>query len=477
MNRYIATLLTLAGITVSAFAANDDLSSHRNYQVVANDIFYDGYNTKEILDADRNDGVIRHTNYLHEYPLDLNTLTDIDSNLKLEVEIGARCDNYDRMGRVMLVFKPKGEDATGTGENADRIELARFITPFMNMNRQPNTVPYIYELNDLSYLFNDRSLRDNYDFALQVEVFGIPYAANQQIIGCANRQDVFAVNASFSWDSNADVALPDSKPSSVAAPASSVASLIPIYTSKTEIHGNVNFNNYKEVATDTLGVATRTFDFEVDKDLQYSRLMLILTNHGAAVNGEEYIRRTHLVYVDGQLVHSFIPGGVSCEPYRVYNTQRNGIYMDTPQDDWEEWNNWCPGQAVPIRRIDLGLLKQGHHKVMIRVPGAEFYGQDGDFRPSLYLHGRTDSDFAETGINTVQADDRLAVTLTRQGDNLLFETTEEIAELALYSIDGYLLEGLYNPGNSYSISDYAQGQYILMLIGRSGKYESFKLIK
>lgn len=470
-------VITAPAYSADAFASNEAASDHVQYLIVKDDVFYDGYYTQEILGSTNEDKITRHSNYLHEYPIDTNILKGLSNNFKVELRLGALCDNYDRMGRVMLSYRPKGEDwaENYNGENGTRIELGRFITPFMNKNSLPNLVPYEFELQDLSYILEDRDNIDKYDYFLQVEVFGVPYAANTQVRGCANRQDVFSVTVYLSWDRSG--VNPNSPvEASANRMLSSTSSLIPIYTAKTEIYGNVNLNNYKDVATDTIGTATRTFSFNVDKDLKNSRLMLISTPHGAAENGEEYVRRLHLVYVDGELVNTFIPGGVSCEPYRRFNTQGNFIYGATPQDDWEEWNNWCPGQAVPIRRIDLGELKQGKHTVMLRVPDAEFFGNDGDIRPSMYLHGSTWRELDPAGVEEISAE-RLPIQFLRQGDLISFNCEEDLNELALYSIDGQLLEGRYIPGNQFSIADYAPGQYILVVIGESGRYDSFKLIK
>ena len=212
--------------------------------------------------------------------------------------------------------------------------------------------------------------------------------------------------------------------------------VVPVYLKTPEHYGNVNLNNYNEQATDTLGVTTRTFEFEVSEDVNDACIYLILTNHGAGANGEEYVRRHHLVYYDDDIVLSYKPGGVSCEPYRQYNTQANGIYGTKPLKDsyWEANSNWCPGQAVPIREIRLGAVKAGKHSVMIRVPDAVFYGNDGDFRPSIYFHGLTDG-VIEASVDRVWFEGA-SVDVNIEGRIVKFASNEPVVMVTVHSYDG-----------------------------------------
>ena len=94
-----------------------------------------------------------------------------------------------------------------------------------------------------------------------------------------------------------------------------------------------------------------------------AKLFLSISNHGSNTDGEEYARRQHFVYLDDQMIFQFKPGGKSCEPYRINNTQGNGIYGPTPRNfrNWLSFNNWCAGDAIPNREIDLGNLTAGDH--------------------------------------------------------------------------------------------------------------------
>ena len=118
--------------------------------------------------------------------------------------------------------------------------------------------------------------------------------------------------------------------------------------------------------------------------------MLITSNHGANAGGEEYNRRDHFVYVDGEEVLVYKPGRQSCEPFRAFNTQRNGIYGTRRKTDeeWQSFSNWCPGDVIDTRIIELGAMSAGSHEFVIDVPAAVFVEGKGNIPLSLYVQGR-----------------------------------------------------------------------------------------
>ena len=416
-------------------------------------VFYDGYQGV-VVDSELNDGILRFKNSLYAVKLDPETIKDMGDNLRMEVVIGALCDNYDRIGNVDIAFVPKGLE-NYEYDAVERIEVTRFITPFMDKNKNPKEVPYEYEIANVGRILRDATLSSQYDFWLEFELFGIPYAANQQIRGCANRNDVFEGTIDLVYS-----------PREEAEEDGNI--IVPIYVKKPEDHGNINFNNYNEVATDTLGVTTRTFEFEVPEDVADSRIYLILTNHGAGTNGEEYVRRLHIVYFDDEVILSYKPGGVSCEPYREYNTQANGIYSTSRSSlFWLMYSNWCPGQAVPIRELPTGALKAGKHKVMIRVPDAEFYGKDGDFRPSLYFHGVREGSIG-AGVNEVWMEGP-EIKLSRSGNELRFTADETLAEVYVHSYDGLLLDIIAGNQNRIDLRNYGNDVLILTFVTPEGR--------
>ena len=328
--------------------------------------FYDGY--AETVDEPVPEGIIRHSNALYGTKLSEEELASIQSALSMRVYIGALCDNYDRIGGVFLSLVPKGEESYSPSE-VTRYEIARFITPFMDMNKRPDVVPYSFDLANLVPLLKDSALQQEYDFWFELSVFGVPYAANTEIAGCAGRNDVFL--GAIYLDSSSDVEPQE-------------------FDFTTPLATYVAFNNYQEGATDELGETRKTIGFTLDEDTVDTQLVLITSNHGANQGGEEYIRREHYVGVDNKLVHQYKPGRESCEPWRMYNTQGNGIYGPAPKSDdaWQSFSNWCPGDVIDTRVIPLGAMDAGPHEFVIEVPDATFVGGEGNFPLSVYLQGR-----------------------------------------------------------------------------------------
>ena len=145
-----------------------------------------------------------------------------------------------------------------------------------------------------------------------------------------------------------------------------------------------------EGASDSVGLTRKTIEITLDEDAVDAQLVLITSNHGANAGGEEYIRRDHFVYLDGELALQYKPGRESCEPFRMYNTQGNGIYGTSPMTDeeWQSFSNWCPGDVIDTRVIPWGPVDAGTHEFVIDVPDAQFVGGQGDFPFSLYLQAR-----------------------------------------------------------------------------------------
>ncbi len=329
-------------------------------------VFYDGY--AATVDEPVPAGVLRHSNALNAIKLTEDQLASIQDTLKIGVVVGALCYNYDRIGSVNLALVPKGSAAYVPGE-VERIELARFITPFMDMNESPNTVPYEYDSNAVVPILKDEALRAEYDLWLELSIFGVPYAANTEIAGCAGRNDT-SLGSLFLYTDSMQ-------------PAEEFDVLLPLAISE-------SFNNYAEGASDALGTTRKTIEFELPPGTTNSQLVLITSNHGANAGGEEYIRREHSVYVDDLLALQYTPGRDSCEPFRKYNTQGNGIYgpSEMTDEEWQSFSNWCPGDVIDTRIVPLGAITPGVHEFVIDVPDAAFAGAEGDFPFSLYVQAQ-----------------------------------------------------------------------------------------
>jgi len=349
---------------VLGFLSNSKLFSQVTTNIFDQVLFYDGY--ASLVNEPVPAGVIRFRNDLISRKLTDAELSNFGNNLTINVAIRAACDNYDRIGNVNMALVPKNQ-TTYVPESVTRIELARFITPFMNYNYSPDTVPYSFSANNVAKIFKDPTILATYDIWIELQVFGVPYAANTQVEGCAGRNDVFYGTLNFVSNST---------------PLTANEVLIPL-----------NFqnylNNYQAGASDAIGVTTRTISFNVQNNVTNASLYLITSNHGANSGGEEYNRRWHYIDFDGTQITSYRPGETTCEPYRIYNTQGNGIYGPTPRTnaEWQSFSNWCPGSKIPIRVLSLGSVSGGTHVFRIRVPSAVFANGEGYFPVSLYMQG------------------------------------------------------------------------------------------
>lgn len=452
-----SAILATAG---SAMALTPNAGEHyRVWRPFNQTVFHDGYQgTVRDKELESEDNIVRHTNYMLAKKLTPEDFEWFGSDMDLNVTIGALCDNYDRLGNVSLSLLPKGSEYDGRAEEM-RFELVRFITPFMNKNSRPDEVPYYYDARLISMIFRDKNLQDKYDFWLEFELFGIPYAANEQIDGCAGRDDVFTGTIEF-------VAHDDP------APATTDHILVPIWHYISEIQGCKNLNNYNEVACDELGTTARTWTFNLPEDVNDASLTLNLSNHGANAGGEEYARREHFIYVDDELIATFTPGGKSCEPYRFYNTQTNGIYGYNRKPDlaWEMNSNWCPGDAVPVRVFNLGALKSGEHKVKISVPDAVFKDKQGDIRVSMYLQGARTGKLP-LGINDVNA--QATPRISYDGSTVTLAGMD-VAQVSIHSYDGALLWGKHTSEPSVSLVGFAPGVYLVTFTSPDGNTITYK---
>ena len=331
-------------------------------------IFHDGYAGK-VTNPPPPAGIIKHRNDLFSRKLTSAELQSIGTTLQMNVTISALCDNYDRIGYVNLALVPTGL-STYSPDSVSRIEIGRFITPFMNKNVSPKSVPYTFSVNNVAMLLKETSLTSKFDVWIELSVFGVPYAANKEVAGCSNRNDVFMGKLEFVTNTPA--------------PAQNTNVLIPLFFNK-------NINNYQAAATDTIGETTKSIKFDVPSNLTDAAFFLITSNHGANSGGEEYNRRDHYAYFDNDLKLTYKPGRLTCEPFRKYNTQGNGIYsasVRTPEQ-WQSFSNWCPGDVIDTRRINLGPVSAGKHTFLFRVPTAVFNGAQGNIPISLYLQGKT----------------------------------------------------------------------------------------
>ena len=439
--------LLVSVLSVSAF----DLTAQTTTLTVFDQIlFYDGY--AAVVNQPVPDGVIRHRNDLYAKKLTSEQLLAFGSTMGLNITIKADCDNYDRIGNVNLAFVPK-DALTYDTNTVPKIELARFITPFMNKNIAPYEVPYVFNIDNMAKIFKDPEMLAAYDFWIEFQVFGVPYAAQTQVAGCAGIISVFYGTLSLISDSTPLV--------------SSNNFLLPL--------NFMNYmNNYQAGASDAIGTTIRTIAFNLPTDIADSSFYLITSNHGANTGGEEYNRRRHYIYLDNFTtdILNYRPGEPTCEPYRIYNTQPNGIYGPTPRTNaaWQSFSNWCPGYNIPIRKLDRGTLSAGAHNFRISVPGAQFVNGEGYFPISLYLQG--------TAIPLgVESPTMVAYSIfpNPTSDFLNIDVEEPIKKCSIVNAIGQQVYA--GNQNRINISNFSNGMYLLQIEFENGMKVTEKIMK
>lgn len=348
-------------------------------------VFYGMYEGT-VQDKPVPEGAIRHRNYSYAKMLTQDQLDSFGNTLKMTVVLNPLCDNYDRIGNVNMVLVPKAQTSYDyQATDIKRFEIGRFITPFMRLTvTNPNAVPYEYELNHLTNVFHDESITADYNVWIEFEVYGYQGGPGQggaavEVPGCAGRNDVYMGSLTFESTNSPNLIYGDDHV------------IVPL-SHKYEL------KNYTLDGTDEIDKTVKTIKFTLAEAVPNAKLHLITSNHGSGTNGEEYVRREHFVYMDDNQVANYTPGGVSCVPFRQYNTQNNCIYNictqfgSSPRPDTDaawSWNNWCPGDKIPNRVIDLGSLAAGEHSFKIEVPSAEFFNNEGYFPMSAYVESTT----------------------------------------------------------------------------------------
>ncbi len=399
-------------------------------------LFYDGY--AETVNEPVPDGILRLSNSCYTRKLNAEELAAFGNMLTMNITIKAACDNYDRIGNANLALVPKNQESY-TYNEVERIEIGRYITPFMDKNDQPDEVPYTFTVDNVAQIFKNETILADYDIWVELELFGVPYAANNEIAGCSGRNDVFYGTLEFVTYVNSTVEYADNF-------------LLPLSF-------KYLLRDYTLDGTDILGETVRTITFTLEDDVPNATLHLITSNHGANSGGEEYIRRWHYIYFDDVQVLNYKPGGLSCEPFRIYNTQGNGIYGPNPRTDaeWASFSNWCPGDKIPVRVIELGDLSAGEHSFKIDVPDAVFNGDQGEFPMSVYLQGYSET-LATDSFNGAKFN--LSPNPVKDILNINVQETE-VANVTVISVTGQtVFEG---QSSKLDLSQLQNGMYIVKI--------------
>lgn len=375
--------LLLVGLLTSAFGFKASAQATEPYslQVYDDAVYYGMY--EGTVDEPLPEGAQRNNNTSYGKKITEEQIALMGNVLTLTVHAEALCDDYDRIGNVNLAFVPKGATSYSYSE-VDRIEIARFITPFMNnLTQTPTQVPYVFEINNVAAILHDPVLSAQYDFWMELEIYGYQGSSTQGGAAydfpsiCANRNDVY--KGSLTLDSEYDEALPTGE----------------LVFEKLSF--KYEMKDYTLDGTDVLDETVKTINFDLANGVTNGYFYVVMSNHGSNAGGEEYKNRWHYVYLDEVQVASFKPGK-NCEQYRQYNTMPNGVYGQSVQGN-SYWltRAWCPGGKIDTREISLGDLTAGTHSYKMDVPQATFAGDQGYFPMSVYFQGYS----ATAGVDNV----------------------------------------------------------------------------
>jgi len=333
------------------------------------------------------DGAVRNSNSSYGKKLTDEQIAAIGNRLTINVLAEALCDDYDRIGNVNLAFVPKGATSYVYAD-VTRIEVGRFITPFMNNLTRPVTqVPYTFDADNITKILHDTSISADFDFWLELEIYGYQGgigaggAAGDFPSICGQRNDVYKGSLELVSENDPTIVQGDDN-------------YFEWLSYKFELKNYVQATETNNMGqgTDIINQTVRTINFTLTEPVANAKFYLITSNHGSNSGGEEYIRRYHYAYLDNILKLTYRPGE-NCEPYRQYNTMPNGIYGNSPMTaaQWASFSNWCPGAKIPTRVIDLGDLAAGDHSFKITVPQARFTGGQGYFPMSVYVQGYSET--------------------------------------------------------------------------------------
>lgn len=225
--------------------------------------------------------------------------------------------------------------------------------------------------------------------------------------------------------------------------------------------------------SDEWGTAVRLVNFSNEEELTDAHVQLITSAHGANSGGEEYIRRQHYVYFNGEQVLTYRPGGESCEPFRQYNTQPNGIYSLYPRTDadWAQWNNWCPGDVIPNRFIELGDVPAGEHQFKLTVPTGQFPNDNDEIVLSAFIYS---ADHTPLDNEYFQITDYV-IYPNPASDRVQIESSEAVKLVRVFNLAGQKV--LENSGSQINIENLSSGSYLMELNFENGVKTTEKLIK
>lgn len=107
--------------------------------------------------------------------------------------------------------------------------------------------------------------------------------------------------------------------------------------------------------------------FTLENDLKNAKIRYTTTGHGGWENGDEFVPKKNILFLDEKEIYHFTPWREDCGSYRLYNPASGNFPNGLSSSDYSR-SNWCPGMVTNPVYIELGDLKAGPHILQVKIP-------------------------------------------------------------------------------------------------------------
>ena len=113
--------------------------------------------------------------------------------------------------------------------------------------------------------------------------------------------------------------------------------------------------------------------FELPEGIENLMLRYISTGHGGWGGGDEFNQKLNEIFIDDELVFSYIPWNCDCGSFRKYNPASGNFWNGLSSSDYSR-SGWCPGEASNPVFIPIKNLQPGKHVLKVAIPIGEREG-------------------------------------------------------------------------------------------------------
>ncbi|MEZ5104832.1 MAG: PNGase F N-terminal domain-containing protein [Draconibacterium sp.] len=114
-------------------------------------------------------------------------------------------------------------------------------------------------------------------------------------------------------------------------------------------------------------------EFELPEGIENLMLRYISTGHGGWGGGDEFNQKLNEIFIDDELVFSYIPWNCDCGSFRKYNPASGNFWNGLSSSDYSR-SGWCPGEASNPVFIPIKNLQPGKHVLKVAIPIGEREG-------------------------------------------------------------------------------------------------------